>query len=234
MPDEALSPLCCPTTVAVGRSCRRLCFVTAGVFMAIGLLLAIVMVAVGPACAEVGGILRPALRCQLFIGPDAMNFTGYAPDTAQNEFCEDIPAVGRIILTLDAVQAELRDMKIEIRIVNDVGGEARENANLDAVTVAYIEPRYYRSGTINFEHNFPEAGYFVGIVTAIGDHGERWVSRFPFSVGESFMLSLPAYLSVAIGVISVFFLYLRRCQRPAPSASVKSIAPPTEDPTLAE
>ena len=105
----------------------------------------------------------------------------------------------------------------------------RENENLDAVTVAYSEPRYYRSGTINFEHNFPEAGYFVGIVTAIGDHGEQWVSRFPFSVGKSFMRALPAYLLLGIGVISAFFIYLYH-RKLTPPAPVKPIAPHDPEP----
>ena len=151
------------------------------------------------------------------------------PDAAKNEFCEDIPATGRMIIALDDIQDELRDMKIEIRIVKDVGGEEKENENLDAVTVAYSEPKYYRSGTINFQHNFPEAGYFVGIVTAIGDHGERWVSRFPFSVGESFMRTLPVYLLLTIGVISIFFIYLYH-RKVTPPAPIKPIAPRDPEP----
>ena len=123
-----------------------------------------------------------------------MNFTGYLPDASKNEFCEDIPATGHTIIALDAEQDELRDMAVEIRIVKDVGGEDEGNADLNAVTVAYRGPRTYPTGTINFEHDFPDAGYFVGIVTVTGEHGERWVSRFPFSVGMSFMRT-PALLS---------------------------------------
>jgi hypothetical protein len=148
-------------------------------------------------------------RCRLFIGPDIMNFTGYLPDTSKNEFCEDIPATGHTIIALDAEQDELRDMAVEIRIVKDIGGEERESANLDAVTVAYRGPRTYPGGTINFEHDFPDPGYFVGIVTVTGDHGERWVSRFPFSVGMSFMRTLPYYVLMAMAVIAMFFIYLR-------------------------
>lgn len=148
-------------------------------------------------------------RCRLYIGPDIMNFTGYLPDSSKSEFCEDIPATGHTIIALDAEQDELRDMPVEIRIVKDVGGEAKENADLDAVTVAYRPPRLYPTGTINFEHVFNDPGYFVGIVTVTGDHGERWVSRFPFSVGKSFLRTLPYYILMASAVIAVFFIYLR-------------------------
>ncbi|PWB79231.1 MAG: hypothetical protein C3F11_21365 [Methylocystaceae bacterium] len=148
-------------------------------------------------------------RCRLYIGPDIMNFTGYLPDTSKSEFCEDIPATGHMIIALDAEQDELRDMPVEIRIVKDVGGEEKENADLDAVTVAYRGPRLYPTGTINFEHMFNDPGYFVGIVTVTGDHGERWVSRFPFSVGKTFFRTLPYYVLMASAVLALFFIYLR-------------------------
>lgn len=148
-------------------------------------------------------------RCRLYIGPDIMNFTGYLPDASKSEFCEDIPATGHTIIALDAEQNELRDMPVEICIVKDIGGEDKENADLDAVTVAYRGPRLYPTGTINFEHVFNDPGYFVGIVTVTGEHGERWVSRFPFSVGKSFFRTLPYYILMASAVLALFFIYLR-------------------------
>lgn len=229
MREDDLAPLCQPPAPA-RRQFQCFYFANLGAILSMGLLVAAVLLAAGPASAH-GGLRQP-VRCQLFIGPDAMNFTGYLPDSDKNEFCEDIPASGRMIMVLDAIQSELRDMKIEIRIVKDVGSEAKENENIDALTVAYSEPKYYRGGTVNFQHYFPEAGYFVGIVTAVGDHGERWVSRFPFSVGESFLRSLPAYLTLSIGVVALFFIYLRhRRLTPAP---VKVIEPSDPHPTPAE
>ena len=171
-------------------------------------------------------------RCRLFIGPDIMNFTGYTPDSSKNEFCEDIPTTGHMIMVLDEEQSELRDMAVELRIVKDVGGEAREDENLDAVTVAYRQPKHYPTGTINFEHNFTEAGFFVGIVTVTGDHGERWVSRFPFSVGMSFVRSLPVYILFALGVLVASVIYLRRRKTTPPPPRLK--ATPDPEPTPAE
>jgi hypothetical protein len=176
------------------------------------------LLSVVAACAFVAAAAAPAQahgrlgaaegRCRLFIGPDIMNFTGYLPEASKNEFCEDIPSTGPMIMVLDAEQAELRDMKVELRIVKDVGGEDRENENLEAVTVAYREPKTYPSGTINFSHTFDDPGYFVGIVTVTGDHGERWVSRFPFSVGKSFMRDLPYYILLALGTIAAFLIWM--------------------------
>jgi hypothetical protein len=170
-------------------------------------------------------------RCRLYIGPDIMNFTGYLPEASKNEFCEDIPSTGPMIMVLDAEQQELRDMKIEIRIVKDVGGLDKEGENLEAVTVAYQPPKIYPTGTVNFEHNFKEGGYFVGIVTVTGDHGEQWVSRFPFSVDRSFMRDLPVYLTMALGVIAVFAIYLvHRHRNPPPTISTAAAAFKTPPP----
>jgi hypothetical protein len=172
-------------------------------------------------------------RCRLFIGPDIMNFTGYTPDVSKSEFCEDIPATGRMIMVLDDEQSELRDMAVEIRIVRDIGGEAKENENIEAVTEAYRGPHIYPSGTINFEHDFKEAGFYVGIVTVTGEHGERWVSRFPFSVGLSFWRTMPAYLLLGIGTIAAFAIYWRH--RPLPKApSPKPKSDPEPEATPAE
>jgi hypothetical protein len=231
MRDDDLAPLCRPTDPGGRRLLQPFYSATVKIVLSMGLMVAAVLFA-APASAH-GRLGAAEARCRLFIGPDVMNFTGYMPDADKNEFCEDIPATGRMIIALDDIQDELRDMQIEIRIVKDLGSEERENENLDAVTVAHSEPRYYRSGTINFQHNFPEAGYFVGIVTAIGDHGERWVSRFPFSVGESFMRALPAYLLLGIGVISIFFIYLYH-RKLTPPAPIKTITPHDPEPTPAE
>lgn len=165
-------------------------------------------------------------RCRLFIGPDIMNFTGYLPEASKNEFCEDIPATGPMIMVLDAEQDELRDMKVELRIVKDVGGEDKENENLESVTVAYREPKSYPTGTINFEHTFNEPGYFVGIVTVTGDHGERWVSRFPFSVGKSFMRDLPVYLTLGLGTLAAFTIYLVHRRRETAATNAQKPPPP--------
>jgi hypothetical protein len=194
--------------------------------------LVVAAVAGAPAPAEAHGRLGAAEgRCRLFIGPDIMNFTGYLPEASKNEFCEDIPATGPMIMVLDAEQDELRDMKVELRIVKDVGGEEKENENLDAVTVAYREPKSYPTGTINFEHNFSEPGYFVGIVTVTGDHGERWVSRFPFSVAKSFMRDLPVYLTLGLGTLAAFVIYLVHRRRETTAAKAHRPPPPPPPPS---
>lgn len=192
--------------------------------VAAAIAIAFVVSAGGPANAH-GRLGAAEGRCRLFIGPDIMNFTGYLPEASKNEFCEDIPSTGPMIMVLDAEQSELRDMKVELRIVKDVGGEDNENENLEAVTIAYKEPKVYPNGTVNFSHTFNDPGYYVGIVTVTGDHGERWVSRFPFSVGKSFMRDLPFYSLLALGTIAAFIIYLvHRRRNPSPQIALAAAA----------
>jgi hypothetical protein len=152
--------------------------------------------------------------CKLRIGPDEMNFTGYQPDTSRQEFCDDIPDVGRTLIVLDAVQKELRDMSTEIRVIRDIGGpDAESAANLNEVTEAYVAPTKYLRGTIEFQHTFAQPGKFVGLVTVTDDHGLRWLARFPFSVGQTASKELLGYLTgsgVVVVVIGAYVAYAHR------------------------
>lgn len=217
------------------RLCRSVAMATRPIaplkIIAAAAFLAFLSAAASPALAH-GRLGAAEGRCRLFIGPDIMNFTGYLPEASKNEFCEDIPSTGPMIMVLDAEQPELRDMKVELRIVKDVGSEDKENENLEAVTVAYREPKTYPGGTINFSHTFDDPGYFVGIVTVTGDHGERWVSRFPFSVGKSFMRDLPYYTLLSLATIAAFLIWMvHRRQAPPPhlaTAAAAFKAPPLD------
>ena len=125
---------------------------------------------------------RQQNACMLKIGPDFMYFSGYQPAASRNRFCEDIPTIGPTIFVLDYAQDEMREMSTDFRIIRDIGDKEPQE-RLDAVTVAYLPPKVYPAGTLNFEHVFNETGQFVGIVTVDGPNGEHWVSRFPFTVG---------------------------------------------------
>jgi len=132
-----------------------------------------------------GGVSLDQGQCIMKIGPDTMSFTGYQPQKSREQFCDDIPDVGPTIIVLDAQQDELRDMALEIRILRNVG-QKDDNENLAANTETYVAPKKYKTGTLNFEYNFANKGNFIGLVKAVSDDGSKtYVSRFPFSVGET-------------------------------------------------
>jgi hypothetical protein len=143
-----------------------------------------------------GGVSVQNNKCIMRIGPDIMYFTGYQPQFSREEFCDDIPNAGQMVVALDMQQKELRDMTMEIRIINDSGAHTTLNGYpyltdadlaatdvLDSETVFHWPPKKYPTGTLTFEHTFPTTGKFIGIVTVKNDHGQTYVSQFPFTVG---------------------------------------------------
>jgi hypothetical protein len=157
-----------------------------------------------PGALAHGAIHKLESSCLLKVGPDLMYFSGYQPSVSHRKFCEDVPTTGDTIFTLDYAQSEMREMQADLRIVRDVRGEAPEN--LQAVTVAYLPPRIYPSGTLSLEHVFAETGDFIGIVTVAGPNGERWESRFPFSVGRLYSPRAPYYLMATAAALALLAL----------------------------
>ncbi len=162
-----------------------------------------------------GGLALADDLCVLTVGPYTMHFTGYQPLTQEEEFCEDIPEIGKTVVALDYINDELRPLTTEVRIIRDTGSED----DLDAITVLHLPPKVYSNASITLEHVFPEKGDFVGLVTVTGGE-EDYVSRFPFSVGEGKPLSLMAILpGVVIAIAAVlYFLRNRRKKEEVPAA----------------
>jgi hypothetical protein len=165
-----------------------------------------------------GGVSVQGNKCIMRIGPDMMYFTGYQPQSSREEFCDDIPNAGQMVVALDMQEKELRDMATEIRIIKDVGthttlngypyltdAELADTGVLEQTTVFYLAPKKYPTGTLTFEHNFPETGKFIGIVTVKNDHGQTYVSQFPFSVGTPIAKSLAIWGILAAAVLAAAF-----------------------------
>jgi hypothetical protein len=176
-----------------------------------------------------GGVGMRDNRCVLRIGPDIMFFTGYQPQNSREEFCDDIPTTGQTVVALDMQDSELRDMLTEIRLIRDEGNHITMNGLpfltdaelgspqvLDPVTITYVPPKTYPTGTLTFAHTFPETGKFIGIVTVKNTHGQTYVSQFPFSVGKGFGNSIGIYASMVVVLVAAVFMlwHLGRKQKP--------------------
>ncbi len=165
-----------------------------------------------------GGLALADDLCILTVGPYTIHFTGYQPLTQEEEFCEDIPEIGKTVVALDYVNDELRPMETEVRIVtgsrilvpDDVKKVSAED--LTSMTVYHLPAQVYPSASIMIDHTFSEKGKFAGIVTVSGE-GKEWISVFPFSVGEGRRINwmtdiLPYVLLVA--AVALFFLRGRK------------------------
>lgn len=142
--------------------------------------------------------------CILHFGENVMGITAYQPDGTRDEFCNDIPFVGRTLIVFDAAQHDLRKMDTEIRILREVSPEEEKKVNLNDITEAYLPPRKYPGGTVVFDHIFAEPGKFVGLVTVTDEHRQRWTDRFPLSVGRMAKRNLGIYaISAAVVVLGM-------------------------------
>lgn len=165
-----------------------------------------------------GGLALADDMCILTIGPYTIHFTGYQPLTQEEEFCEDIPEIGKTVVALDYVNDELRPFETEVRIVRsstigkpqDLNGISSEDLN--AMTVYHLPPKVYPTASILLDHTFPEKGKFAGVVT-VKSADQEHVSVFPFSVGEGRPTSLITIILPIIAVLAggaFFFLRSRR------------------------
>jgi LPXTG-motif cell wall-anchored protein len=152
-----------------------------------------------------GGLSLAEDMCKLTVGPYTMHFTGYQPESTQEqEFCEDIPNVGRTIVALDYIDEALRPMTTEVRIIRDTGSEEK----LDEITIFHMPPKVYMNGSVTFEHHFPAEGNFVGLVT-VRDNDTEYVSRFPFAVGTGGKSNLPYILGALVLAAAAGFFFIK-------------------------
>jgi len=139
-------------------------------------------------------------ECSAQMGPNVITFTFYQPTQSRSQFCEDVPETGPTTIVVDTMQDELRDMMVEIRIV-----EAAPNDDDGAApTEAYLPPARFQTGVIQLEHDFKNKGDYVALVRARSADGRmEYNARFAFSVGEEFLRDW-----VAVAVVTVVALAL--------------------------
>ncbi|MBI2311276.1 MAG: hypothetical protein HYU77_02090 [Betaproteobacteria bacterium] len=180
-------------------------------------LLAALLIAPSAAFAH-GAVSMEKDLCKLMVGPYLMHFTGYQPESTQNEFCEDIPNLGRTIIALDFIDAPLRDMAIEVQILRQSSNSSTPDA------LVYSAPvKKYPNGSLSIDYPFNEPGNFIGVVRA-GAGANAAVAQFPFSVGQS-RSRLPLLLgAVVLGVGAIgAFLWVNKSKSRKDGRSAREI-----------
>jgi hypothetical protein len=155
-------------------------------------------------------------KCILRLGANRAHFAGYQPEhRASQEFCEDIPEVGRAVIVIDFIQPVLRERVVEFRILRDVDGlgvkarlEDLGDASMMAQrTLAVLPAQTYPRGTITtLDHRFSEPGWYIGVISAHdATSGKTETSVFPFRVGvRSYWKYLPLPL-ILIGLAVLLY-----------------------------
>ncbi len=170
----------------------------------------------GPEAMSMGNM------CMVMFGYDMIHITSYLPGKSRSEYCEEIPATGKVIMVFDIENPKFRDMPIEIRIIRDPLTPIDINSNLDPLTEVHFPAKLYKTGTLSFEHEYPKDGHYMGLVTLTKDNGEKETQTFKFSVGATFMQWVPFILGgVLIGLMML--AYWKHSHPAKPSVSEATI-----------
>jgi len=161
-----------------------------------------------------GGVMNEGNECKLRVGPYVMNFSGYQPENnVSKQFCDDMPTIGKSIIVLDFIDNKLRDMTVNFRVIKSgaaaLGNEKDglvDEAELAQTPFFEIPAKRYPSGTMTISQNFSGKGHFVGYVVVEGEN-EKFISRFPFSVGYP-KPGIPAALRIPIAVFLVVVIIM--------------------------
>lgn len=155
-----------------------------------------------------GGPIQQVEQCVTKLGPNTLTFTFYQPLKSRDQFCEEVPELGPTIIVIDSMQDELRDMTMELRVVKAYEADAVEN---EQILEAHLPPAKFRSGTIEYEHNFSENGNYVALVRARDPDGlKEYNATFAFSVGETSKREFITTTFLTISALGGFWLWYRR------------------------
>lgn len=149
-------------------------------------------------CGQVsgaGGVVGEAGSCMIEIGFYTAHFTIYQPENNVNEeFCEDLPDIGKTVFVMDYLHSTLKEVPVDFRIIIDTDGFGRfvrwENVqamdDIEKRTVFFQPPVINSDDRMRVEHTFLEAGSYIGIVTAAHPTGDMiYHAVFPFEVGNT-------------------------------------------------
>lgn len=185
--------------------------------------LAVLLLCTAGALHAHGGVSMEDDHCIMRIGPLRAHFTGYQPQTrATQEFCEDIPELGKAIIVVDFVDQALREQAVEFRVLRDtreLGRKARyedlgEPSDIDAATLFKLDAQAYPKGTLTFEQTYEQPGWFIGVLSATDASGNTLHSVFPFQVAVSHPWR---YVPAFVLVIGLSLLIYRLTERNLPS-----------------
>ncbi|HET6378058.1 MAG TPA: hypothetical protein VFG05_07095 [Methylocella sp.] len=186
-------------------------------FLFLGALFACCIAAHPPALAVSMDKSSQTKECAVLVRGGTIQISGYQPDSL-DKYCESFPSTGKAIFAFDFSTPDMRDLPVELRIIKDPMIPLSSDTDLGPLTVAYMAQAVHKSGTFTFEHDFPESGHFIALLTVTEPGGEKKTAEFKFSVGKTFLGLYPLILG-GILIAGVLFFYWRHfSRRPKPSS----------------
>ncbi|HXY57680.1 MAG TPA: hypothetical protein VEH76_03780 [Methylocystis sp.] len=180
------------------------------------------------AAIGVAGSVRAAAphprECLLAVGPAQLSFSAFQ-EASNDNFCRELPLVGKTILVFDTEEAELRDMTIDIRILRDAG-QADWRERLEANTVLAPPPQKYlaNGGTTSLVHDFAQEGNYIAVIRARSDDGVRdYIGQYAFVVGDTHQRYVGG--AVVVSLLAAAYLGTLRVRPSPPGPRAKGLAP---------
>ncbi len=117
-----------------------------------GLYIAALLAAQMASTCAVARVAPEPRDCIMSVGPAQMTFTAFQEQKTHETFCAHVPDAGPTVIILDAHELELRGMRVEIRILRNVG-QHEWNEDLDANTELTLSAKNYlaSNGTASFQ-----------------------------------------------------------------------------------
>lgn len=175
-----------------------------------------------------GGVSMEDDVCVLRVGPYRAHFAGYQPEfRATQEFCEDIPELGKAIIVVDFIDPALRKHIVEFRVLRDAGAlgmnaryeQLGSEADIEAATLHRAAPDRYPRGTLTFEQTFSEPGWYIGLFSATDPQtGQTLHSVFPFRVGVRNVWGYVPGFVLVLALSVLIYRFTGRGQRSARAA----------------
>lgn len=99
------------------------------------------------------------------------------------KYCQEVPDVGTIHLTLDLLDRDVRSTPISLRVVEESGSDGRQPPEIKS-TLFEVPAKVYRNGIVETKATINKPGHYA-LIALVGEdpYSEDDRLRIPFSVG---------------------------------------------------
>jgi len=139
-------------------------------------------------------------------------------DSKRNKFepyCQELPGHGLTYLAIDFIDRDLRQMPVEMRVVEALPNPEIEGEMKDGATIAHEPVKQYNTGVAQIQANFPKPGQYT-LIVSVGDDMFADKIRIPLWIGVSSPFKWTTLLPYLIALLAIvvgygfyrFFLFM--------------------------
>ncbi len=130
-------------------------------------------------------------------------------DSKRNKFepyCQELPEDGLTYLAIDFIDRDLRQMPVEMQVVEALPDPEAEGEMKDGATIAHEPVKQYSTGVAQIQANFPKPGQYT-LIVSVGDDMFADRIRIPLWVGVSSPFKWTSLLPYLIALLAIVIGY---------------------------